>query len=57
MKVQTQVQNQLREPPSSRALDTTDPLLAGIGELAPEITARAAEIEAARRLPPIWWNG
>jgi alkylation response protein AidB-like acyl-CoA dehydrogenase len=27
-------------------------MLAGVRELAPEITARAAEIEAARRLPP-----
>ena len=39
----------------SSSLALRDPhkgMLLGIGELAPEITARAAEIEAARRLPP-----
>ncbi|MEH2486599.1 acyl-CoA dehydrogenase family protein [Bradyrhizobium sp. AZCC 2230] len=39
----------------SNSLALRDPhkgMLLGIGELAPEITARAAEIEAARRLPP-----
>ena len=39
----------------SNSLTLRDPhkgMLLGIGELAPEITARAAEIEAARRLPP-----
>lgn len=39
----------------SKSLTPRDPhkgILLGIRELAPEITARAAEIEAARRLPP-----
>ena len=44
-------QNQFREPPSLIARDTDKTILAGIRELAPEITARAAEIEAARRIP------
>jgi indole-3-acetate monooxygenase len=47
-----QLQNQFRDPPSSRALDSGETILAGIRELSPEITARSAEIEAARRIPP-----
>ncbi|WP_426615120.1 acyl-CoA dehydrogenase family protein [Bradyrhizobium sp. McL0616] len=45
----------LHEKISDHALSLRDPhkgMLLGIRELAPEITARAAEIEAARRLPP-----
>jgi indole-3-acetate monooxygenase len=47
-----QLQNQLRETSSFRALDTSKTILANVRELSPEITARAAEIEAARRIPP-----
>jgi alkylation response protein AidB-like acyl-CoA dehydrogenase len=47
-----QLQNQFRDSPSLRALDTSETILAGIRELSPEITARSAEIEAARRIPP-----
>ena len=46
-----QLQNQFRDPPSSIALDSGETILAGIRELSPEITARSAEIEAARRIP------
>jgi alkylation response protein AidB-like acyl-CoA dehydrogenase len=45
------VQNQFRDPPSRIARDANKTILAGIRELAPEITARAAEIEAAGRVP------
>jgi indole-3-acetate monooxygenase len=45
-------QNQFRDPPFLIARDTNKTILAGIRELAPEITARAGEIEAARRIPP-----
>src|SRR6185437_4344981 len=37
---------------STSARNSNENLLAGIRELAPEIKARAAEIEAARRVPP-----
>lgn len=47
-----QLQNQFRDPPSAIALDAGQTILAGVRELSPEITARAAEIEAARRIPP-----
>jgi alkylation response protein AidB-like acyl-CoA dehydrogenase len=47
-----QLQNQFRDPPSMRALDGSETILAGVRELSPEITARSAEIEAARRIPP-----
>jgi alkylation response protein AidB-like acyl-CoA dehydrogenase len=47
-----QFQNQFRDPPSLRALDGSETILAGIRELSPEITARSAAIEAARRIPP-----
>jgi alkylation response protein AidB-like acyl-CoA dehydrogenase len=46
---------QLHEKISNHPLALRDPhkgMLLGIRELAPEITARATEIEAARRLPP-----
>ncbi|RXT50625.1 acyl-CoA dehydrogenase family protein [Bradyrhizobium betae] len=46
---------QLQEKISKRSLPLRDPredILAGIQELAPEIKVRAAEIEAARRVPP-----
>jgi alkylation response protein AidB-like acyl-CoA dehydrogenase len=46
---------QLQEKTSKRSLPLRDPhedMLAGIRELAPEIKVRAAEIEAARRIPP-----
>ncbi|MBW7974890.1 acyl-CoA dehydrogenase family protein [Bradyrhizobium sp. BR 10289] len=45
----------LQEKISNRSLPLRDPLeeiFAGIKELAPEIQARAAEIESARRVPP-----
>jgi alkylation response protein AidB-like acyl-CoA dehydrogenase len=45
-------QNQFRDPPSLVARDPSKTILAGIRQLAPEIAARAAEIEAARRVPP-----
>ena len=32
--------------------NAVDPMLAEIRKLAPEIASRAAEIEAARRMPP-----
>ena len=47
-----QLQNVFRDPPSLRALDGSETILAGIRELSPEIKARSAEIEAARRIPP-----
>src|SRR5277367_4594400 len=47
-----QLQNQFRDSPSPRALDSRETILAGVRELSPEITARSAEIEAARRIPP-----
>jgi alkylation response protein AidB-like acyl-CoA dehydrogenase len=47
-----QPHNQFSDAPSLRAGDTGRTILAGIRELSPEITARAAEIEAARRVPP-----
>src|SRR5580704_8937711 len=47
-----QLQNEFRDPPSLRALDGSETILAGIRELSPEIKARSAEIEAARRIPP-----
>ena len=45
------LQSPLRHPRSLAARNTNENLLVGIRELAPEITARAAEIEAARRVP------
>lgn len=45
----------LHEKDKSHSVPLRDPhkdMLVGIRELAPEITARAAEIEAARRVPP-----
>ena len=45
------LQSPLRHPRSVSASSTNENLLVGIRELAPEITARAAEIEAARRVP------
>ena len=45
------LQSPLRHPRSLTARTTNENLLAGIRKLAPEITARAAEIEAARRIP------
>lgn len=47
-----QLQNQFRDPPSLEAPDASEAILAGIRELSGEITARSAEIEAARRIPP-----
>jgi alkylation response protein AidB-like acyl-CoA dehydrogenase len=46
------LQSPLRHPRSLTARNTNQNLLAGIRELAPEITARATEIEAARHVPP-----
>ena len=46
------LQDQARDLRSLTAHETNKTVLAGIRELAPEITARAAEIEAARRIPP-----
>ena len=46
------VQSPLRHPRSFTTPNTNEKLLAGIQELAPEITARAAEFEAVRRIPP-----
>ena len=46
------VQIQHRDPPSLVARDISKTILAGIRELAPEIRERAAEIEAAREIPP-----
>lgn len=46
---------QLHENTKKRSVPLRDPhkdMLLGIQELAPEITARAAEMEAARRVPP-----
>ena len=43
------LQSPLRHPRTTSS--TNENLLVGIRELAPEITARAAEIEAARRVP------
>ena len=45
-------QIQHRDPPSAIAQDNSKTILAGIRELAPEIRERAAEIEAAREIPP-----
>jgi alkylation response protein AidB-like acyl-CoA dehydrogenase len=45
------LQSPLRHPRSLTTRPTNEKLLAGIRELAPEITARAAEIEAVRRVP------
>ena len=45
------LQSPLRHPRSLTARTTNENLLAGIRKLASEITARAAEIEAARRIP------
>ena len=45
------LQSPLRHPRSLTTPNTNENLLAGIRALAPEITARAAEIEAARRIP------
>ncbi|MGX1401451.1 alkylation response protein AidB-like acyl-CoA dehydrogenase [Bradyrhizobium japonicum] len=45
----------LQEKNKKHSVPLRDPhqdMLAGIRELAPEIKARAAEIEAARRVPP-----
>ena len=45
----------LHEKNKKHSVPLRDPhqdMLAGIRELAPEIKARAAEIEAARRVPP-----
>lgn len=47
-----QRQNEFRDPPSLKALDASETILAGVRELSPEIKARSAEIEAARRIPP-----
>src|SRR5260221_11319844 len=44
-------QNQFRGVPPSATRITSQRLLADIRELAPDITARAAEIEAGRRIP------
>lgn len=44
-------QNQFRDASSAAARTTPERLLADILELAPGITARAAEIEAGRRIP------
>lgn len=46
------LQSPLLHPRSLTAPNTNENLLAGIRELASEITARAAEIEAARCVPP-----
>lgn len=46
-----QLQNRSRGVPSSTT-ETVERLLADIGKLAPDIRARAAEIEAGRRVPP-----
>lgn len=46
------LQSPLLHPRSRPARPTNEHLLAGIRELASEITARAAGIEAARRVPP-----
>ena len=46
------LQSPLRHPHSVTNPNTNEHLLAGIRELAPEITARTAEFEAARRIPP-----
>ena len=46
-----QVQNQLRAVSPSATRMTADQMLGEIGELAPEISTRAAEIEAGRRMP------
>jgi indole-3-acetate monooxygenase len=45
-------QDQFRDLRSLTAPDSNKTVLAGIRKLAPEITARAAEIEAARCVPP-----
>jgi indole-3-acetate monooxygenase len=45
------LQSPLRHPRSFTTCNTNENLLAGIRELAPEITARAAEFEAAHRIP------
>ncbi|WP_454626710.1 acyl-CoA dehydrogenase family protein [Bradyrhizobium cenepequi] len=46
------LQDQFRDLRSLTAPDSNKTILAGIRKLAPEITARAAEIEAARCVPP-----
>ncbi len=45
-------QDQFRDLRSLAAPDSNKTVLAGIRKLAPEITARAAEVEAARCVPP-----
>ncbi|MEA2925342.1 MAG: hypothetical protein QOD25_2464 [Alphaproteobacteria bacterium] len=52
MQIQKQLQSEHRGAASSATRTTVERLLADIRELAPAISARAAEIEAGRRMPP-----
>ena len=52
MQIQKQLQSEHRDAASSATRTTVERLLADIQELAPDIIARAAEIEAGRRIPP-----
>lgn len=51
MQIQKQLQSEHRDVASSATRTTVERLLAGIREMAPAISARAAEIEAGRRMP------
>ena len=51
MQIQKQLQSEHRDAASSATRTTVERLLAGIREMAPAISARAAEIEAGRRMP------
>ena len=51
MQIQKQLQSEHRDAASSASRTTVERLLADIRELAPAISARAAEIEAGRRMP------
>ena len=51
MQIQKQLQSEHRDAASSTTRTTVERLLADIRELAPDISARAAEIEAGRRIP------
>src|SRR3954453_7119465 len=51
MQIQKQLASEHRGAASSATRTTVERLLAGIREMAPAISARAAEIEAGRRMP------
>ena len=56
MQIQKQLQSEHRDVASSATRTTVERLLAGIREMAPAISARAAEIEADAACRSIWWR-